>query len=67
MCQHLASEGGSAVIGTTADVRDRMGAWMAAECCDGFNVTPNQLPGGCEDFIRFITPGLQERVRFSTT
>ena len=36
MCQHLAGEGGSAVIGTAADICDRMEAWMDAECCDGF-------------------------------
>ena len=66
MCQHLAGEGGSAVIGTATDICDRMEAWIDAECCDGFNVTPNQLPGGCEDFIQFVTPELQRRGRFRT-
>ena len=51
MCQHLAGEGGSAVIGTPSDVCDRMEAWMDAECCDGFNLSPpNQLPGGLRGF-----------------
>ena len=66
MCQHLAGEGGTAVIGTAADICDRLEAWIDAECCDGFNVTPNQLPGGCEDFVRFVTPELQRRGRFRT-
>ena len=39
---------------------------MDAECCDGFNVTANQLPGGCEDFIQFITPELRRRRRIRT-
>ena len=66
LCQHLAGEGGSPVIGTAADIVDRMEEWMDAECCDGFNITPNQLPGGCEDFVRFVTPELQRRGRFRT-
>ena len=66
LCQHLAGEGGSPVIGTAADIADRMEEWIDAECCDGFNITPNQLPGGCEDFVRFVTPELQRRGRFRT-
>ena len=66
LCQVLAGEGGSVVIGTAADIADQMEEWMDAECCDGFNITPNQLPGGCEDFVRFITPELQRRGRFRT-
>lgn len=66
LCQALAGEGGSAIIGTAADIADRMEEWMDAECCDGFNITPNQLPGGCEDFVKFVTPELQRRGRFRT-
>ncbi len=66
LCQYMAGEGGSPVIGTAADIADRMEAWMDAECCDGFNITPNQLPGGCEDFVRLVTPELQRRGRFRT-
>ena len=66
LCQHLAGEGGGALIGTAADIADRMEEWMDADACDGFNITPNQLPGGCEDFVRFVTPELQRRGRFRT-
>jgi FMN-dependent oxidoreductase (nitrilotriacetate monooxygenase family) len=66
LCQHLAGEGGSPVIGTATDIADRMEEWIDAECCDGFNITPNQLPGGCEDFVKFVTPELQRRGRFRT-
>ncbi len=66
LCQVLAGEGSSVIVGTAADIADRMEAWMDADACDGFNITPNQLPGGCEDFIRYITPELQRRGRFRT-
>jgi FMN-dependent oxidoreductase (nitrilotriacetate monooxygenase family) len=64
LCRYLAGEGGSPVIGTAADICDHMEEWMDADCCDGFNITPNQLPGGCEDFVQYITPELQRRGRF---
>ena len=66
LCQVLAGEGSSVIIGTAADIADRMEEWMDADACDGFNITPNQLPGGCEDFVRYITPELQRRGRFRT-
>ena len=34
------------------------------EACDGFNITPTHLPGGCEDFVAMITPELQRRGLF---
>ncbi|WP_227323962.1 LLM class flavin-dependent oxidoreductase [Acidisoma silvae] len=64
LCRYLAGEGGSPVIGTASDICDYMEEWMDADCCDGFNITPNQLPGGCEDFVRLVTPELQRRGRF---
>jgi hypothetical protein len=43
-----------------------MQEWIEAEACDGFNITPTHLPGGCEDFVDFITPELQRRGLFRT-
>ena len=37
---------------------------LAASAPPGFNITPTHLPGGCEDFVNFITPELQRRGRF---
>jgi FMN-dependent oxidoreductase (nitrilotriacetate monooxygenase family) len=66
LCEQLAGAGGFCVIGTASDIADVMEEWIDAEACDGFNVTPMQLPGGCEDFVAFITPELQRRGRFRT-
>jgi FMN-dependent oxidoreductase (nitrilotriacetate monooxygenase family) len=66
LCEQLAGAGGFCVIGTASDIADVMEEWIDAEACDGFNITPMQLPGGCEDFVEFITPELQRRGRFRT-
>jgi FMN-dependent oxidoreductase (nitrilotriacetate monooxygenase family) len=64
--QQLCGAGGFCLIGTASDIVDVMEQWMDAEACDGFNITPNQLPGGCEDFVTMITPELQRRGVFRT-
>ncbi|MBN8889207.1 MAG: LLM class flavin-dependent oxidoreductase [Rhodospirillales bacterium] len=64
LCQNLAGAGGFCLIGTASDIADVMEQWVDAEACDGFNITPAILPGGCEDFVEFITPELQRRGRF---
>lgn len=66
VCQQLVGEGGHCVIGTPADIADVMESWVDQDACDGFNITPMSLPGGCEDFVEFITPELQRRGRFRT-
>jgi len=64
--RQLAGEGNSCVIGTAADVADRMEEWFTGGACDGFNITPNILPGGCDDFVELVTPELQRRGLFRT-
>jgi FMN-dependent oxidoreductase (nitrilotriacetate monooxygenase family) len=64
--RQLAGEGNSCVIGTAEDVVDRMEEWFTGGACDGFNITPNLLPGGCDDFVEFVTPELQRRGLFRT-
>ncbi|MBC9205236.1 LLM class flavin-dependent oxidoreductase [Roseomonas aerophila] len=64
--RQLAGEGNSCVIGTAADVVDRMEEWFTGGACDGFNITPNVLPGGCDDFVELVTPELQRRGLFRT-
>jgi alkanesulfonate monooxygenase SsuD/methylene tetrahydromethanopterin reductase-like flavin-dependent oxidoreductase (luciferase family) len=66
LCQHLAGAGGFCLIGTASDIADVMEEWIDQEACDGFNITPTHLPGGCEDFVTYITPELQRRGRFRT-
>ena len=62
----VAGRGGFCVIGTAADIADVMQDWFAHEACDGFNITPTHLPGGCEDFVEMVTPELQRRGLFRT-
>jgi FMN-dependent oxidoreductase (nitrilotriacetate monooxygenase family) len=66
LCEQSAGSGGFLVIGTASDIADVMEEWIDAEACDGFNITPMQLPGGCEDFVELVTPELQRRGRFRT-
>ena len=62
----VAGGGGFYLIGTATDIVDVMEAWFKAEACDGFNITPTHLPGGCEDFVTYVTPELQRRGLFRT-
>ena len=47
-----------------AQVADAMQAWFENGACDGFNITPTHLPGGCDDFVNMVTPELQRRGLF---
>lgn len=58
--------GGFHLVGTPTEIVDVMEAWMESEACDGFNITPSTLPGGCDDFVALITPELQRRGLFRT-
>jgi FMN-dependent oxidoreductase (nitrilotriacetate monooxygenase family) len=62
----VAGGGGFHLIGTAARIADTMEQWIDAEACDGFNITPTHLPGGCEDFVNLVIPELQRRGRFRT-
>jgi FMN-dependent oxidoreductase (nitrilotriacetate monooxygenase family) len=62
--QQVAGMGGFCVIGTAAQVADAMQAWFENGACDGFNITPTHLPGGCDDFVDMVTPELQRRGLF---
>ena len=60
-CSHA-----SGAIGTAGQIADVMEEWLETEACDGFNVTPTHLPGGCEDFVELVIPELQRRGLFRT-
>src|SRR5262245_52142365 len=62
----VAGMGGFCLIGTAADIADVMQDWFANAACDGFNITPTHLPGGCQEFIEMVTPELQRRGLFRT-
>ena len=60
----VAGMGGFCLIGTGAGIADVMQEWFENDGCDGFNITPTHLPGGCEDFVEMVTPELQRRGLF---
>ena len=62
--QEVAGMGGFCLIGTPSEITDVMQDWFENDACDGFNITPTHLPGGCEDFVAMITPELQRRGLF---
>jgi alkanesulfonate monooxygenase len=62
--QDVAGMGGFCQIGTPSQIVDVMQDWFENAACDGFNITPTHLPGGCEDFVEMITPELQRRGLF---
>ena len=41
-----------------------MQEWFEKGACDGFNITPAHLPGGCKDFVELVVPELQGRGLF---
>jgi FMN-dependent oxidoreductase (nitrilotriacetate monooxygenase family) len=62
--QEVAGMGGFCLIGAAAEIVDVMQEWFERDACDGFNITPTHLPGGCEDFVEMVTPELQRRGLF---
>jgi FMN-dependent oxidoreductase (nitrilotriacetate monooxygenase family) len=64
--EQVAGMGGFCLVGTPRQIVDVMQDWFDGEACDGFNITPTHLPGGCEDFVDLITPELQRRGLFRT-
>jgi alkanesulfonate monooxygenase SsuD/methylene tetrahydromethanopterin reductase-like flavin-dependent oxidoreductase (luciferase family) len=66
LIRQVAGMGGFNVIGTADEIADVMQAWFEQGVCDGFNITPPRLPGGCDDFVEMVIPVLQRRGLFRT-
>jgi alkanesulfonate monooxygenase len=62
--EQVAGMGGFCLVGSPQQIVDVMEDWLEGEACDGFNITPTHLPGGCEDFVDLVTPELQRRGLF---
>jgi alkanesulfonate monooxygenase len=58
------SRGHGFVMGTPAQVADRMEDWFFKAGCDGYNILPPGLPWGIEDFVALVVPELQRRGLF---
>jgi N-acetyl-S-(2-succino)cysteine monooxygenase len=67
LSQQVAGMGsGYNVIGTAEEIATVMQTWFEQGACDGFNITPPYLPGGCDEFVDLVIPVLQERGLFRT-
>ncbi|MEJ0015539.1 MAG: LLM class flavin-dependent oxidoreductase [Acetobacteraceae bacterium] len=51
-------------VGSPKDVADGMEEWFATRACDGFVVAASHVPGGYEEFVRYVVPELQRRGLF---
>ncbi|MFF0816040.1 NtaA/DmoA family FMN-dependent monooxygenase [Rhodococcus sp. NPDC003318] len=56
--------GHRAVIGTPEQVADTIEEWFRAEAADGFNLMPDALPSGLDDFVDHVVPILRRRGLF---
>ena len=52
------------IVGTGAQVADRLQAYFEAGACDGFIVNPSVFPGTYEQMVRLVIPELQSRGLF---
>ncbi len=56
--------GHRAVIGTPEQVADTIEHWFETAAADGFNLMPDALPSGLEDFVDQVVPILRRRGLF---
>jgi FMN-dependent oxidoreductase (nitrilotriacetate monooxygenase family) len=54
------------IVGTAESVADQLTEMFEARGCDGFILTPTEMPGSFESFTRSVVPILQERGVFRT-
>ena len=54
------------VVGTPAQIADRMQEWFENGAADGFNVMPPVLPASLNEFVDLVVPELQRRGLFRT-
>jgi alkanesulfonate monooxygenase len=53
--------GNLVLIGSPTQIADTMEEWLNQNGADGFNLAPQHLPGGLEDFVDLVVPELQAR------
>jgi alkanesulfonate monooxygenase SsuD/methylene tetrahydromethanopterin reductase-like flavin-dependent oxidoreductase (luciferase family) len=59
--QYATSDMCPQVVGTPDEVADQLEGYFASNGCDGFIVTPTQMPGSFETFCRAVIPILKRR------
>ncbi len=67
LLRELAGGGGHReIVGTPEQIADDIERWFRAGAADGFNLMPDVLPGGLQDFVDEVVPILQRRGLFRT-
>ncbi|MDF2963936.1 MAG: monooxygenase [Paenibacillus sp.] len=54
------------IAGTAKQITDQLEAWFTDGAADGFNIMPQLMNGGLEDFLDQVVPELQRRGLFRT-
>ena len=54
------------IAGTPAQIADLIEHWFTQEAADGFNIMPQVMNRGFDDFVDFVVPELQRRGLFRT-
>jgi FMN-dependent oxidoreductase (nitrilotriacetate monooxygenase family) len=60
------ARGHRVVVGTAIDVADALEEWYRGGAADGFNIMPQVLPAGLNEFVEGVIPELQRRGLFRT-
>ncbi|WP_190815184.1 LLM class flavin-dependent oxidoreductase [Saccharopolyspora pogona] len=67
LLKKLSGGGGHRIlVGTPEQIADDVETWFRAGAADGFNVMPDVLPSGFDDFADHVIPELQRRGLFRT-
>ncbi len=60
------ARGHRVAVGTAIDIADALEEWYRAGAADGFNIMPQVLPAGLNEFVELVIPELQRRGLFRT-
>ena len=60
------ARGHRVAVGTATDIADALEEWYRGGAADGFNIMPQVLPAGLDEFVELVIPELQRRGLFRT-
>ncbi|MEA2909514.1 MAG: hypothetical protein QOJ15_1595, partial [Bradyrhizobium sp.] len=60
------ARGHRVAVGTASDIADAREDWYRGGAADGFNIMPQVLPAGLNEFVGLVIPELQRRGLFRT-
>ena len=61
------ARGHRVALGTATDIADALEEWYRGGAADGFNIMPQVLPAGLNEFVEHVVPELQRRGLFRTS